>query len=570
MQSESDVQLLGRYAQQGSEEAFAQIINRHADFVYSAALRQVTSPDLAGEIAQKVFLDLARKAGALAQKLRPEASLAGWLYRSTRFAALGFRREEQRREAREKQAMNELRPFPPETETALDWEGLRPWLDEAMSSLSDADRDALLLRFFKNQDFRAVGVSLGISDDAAQKRVSRALEKLRDLLARRGVTTSLGALSVALSTNAVQSAPLGLATAISTAIAASAATVPTTIVAVTKAFAMTTLQKAIIGAALAAAIGTGIHQARRASQLGHRLQELERQQAALSDQIDVLTRDRERALGQAASAREEIQTLRRGSAQSSRSAPSDATEEAVNSWLKRINLLKQRLQQTPQANTPELRFLKDLDWVEVASNTKLESEVDYRKALAELRRRAGGYFVEQLHGALGSYLKDSNGQWPQNISQLESYFTPSVDRAVWERWEIVPTSAFPGREFASQQVITEKSAVDPEFDSRHTIDGVGSGAVGPYYPYGHEEQVSDETKERQALKAALDPAISAFKLANGGKEPSTPADLQPYLTSPEQEAALQRVLAMMNQAQTVKYGANFRDSTVQPPAQDNH
>ncbi len=89
---------------------------------------------------------------------------------------------------------------------------------------------------------------------------------------------------------------------------------------------------------------------------------------------------------------------------------------------------------------------------------------------------------------------------------------------------------------------------------------MASGAVGPYQPYGTPDGLAEEA----ALKATLDPALNAYKSANGGKEPSNPTDLQPYLTTHDQQAALEQVIALMNQAQTVKYGANFRDSTVQP------
>ena len=100
----------------------------------------------------------------------------------------------------------------PLPETAPDWDRVRPVLDEAMADLSDEDREALLLRFFRNHDFRAIGLSLGVSDDAAQKRVSRALERLRAEFDRRGVTTTAVALSTALGAHAVTVAPVGLAT----------------------------------------------------------------------------------------------------------------------------------------------------------------------------------------------------------------------------------------------------------------------------------------------------------------------------------------------------------------------
>lgn len=151
--------------------------------------------------------------------------------------------------------MEYLEPEDPASEVALNWERFRPLLDEAMSTLGEDDRDALLHRFFKNQDFRTVGVALGISDDAAQKRVSRAVEKLRGLLARRGITTTASALSAAISVNAVQPAPAGLAAAISTAATLAGTTLATTAAATaTKAIAMTTLQKTLITIIVAAGV----------------------------------------------------------------------------------------------------------------------------------------------------------------------------------------------------------------------------------------------------------------------------------------------------------------------------
>ena len=282
MQDMSDAQLLRGYARQRSEAAFTEIVARHADLVYSAAIRQVDSPDLARDVAQSVFINLARKAQSLADKLSPDASLVGWLYRSTRFAALNIMRGDQRRQAKERKAMDYLQIVNPASEAALDWDRVRPLLDEAMSGLDEDDRDALLLRFFKHQDFRAVGLALGVSDDAAQKRVARALDKLRDLLSRKGITTTAAALSGAISANAVQTAPVGLVAALSSA-AIAATTVPPTSIAATKFIAMTTMQKTIIGAALVAAIGTGIHEARRASRLSDQLQSLQQQQAPLAE-----------------------------------------------------------------------------------------------------------------------------------------------------------------------------------------------------------------------------------------------------------------------------------------------
>ena len=198
MQEKTDAQLLRDYAEHRNEAAFRELVNRHADVVYASALRQVSSPDLAQDIAQSVFTDLARKAQPLAITLTGDTSLLGWLFRSTRFLALNQLRDDRRRQARERHAMQH---FDPASETAPEWERVQPVLDEAMADLSDEDRDALLLRFFKNRDFHAIGAALGVSDDAAQKRVSRALERLRTQLTSRGVTTTAVALSTVLATD---------------------------------------------------------------------------------------------------------------------------------------------------------------------------------------------------------------------------------------------------------------------------------------------------------------------------------------------------------------------------------
>jgi len=204
MQHRTDAQLLREYAENGSEAAFAELVARHAGMVYAAALRQVESPDTARDVAQSVFTDLARKAAGVSR----EVVVTGWLFRSTRFAALAVLRTERRRQSRERQAMDMLELS---SGSALDWEHLRPTLDEAINALGDRDRDAILLRFFERRDLDSVGTALGITEDAAQKCVSRALEKLRLFFAQRGVVLPASALGTILGTNAMQAAPIGFA-----------------------------------------------------------------------------------------------------------------------------------------------------------------------------------------------------------------------------------------------------------------------------------------------------------------------------------------------------------------------
>jgi RNA polymerase sigma factor (sigma-70 family) len=200
-----DATLLRRYAEVRSESDFAELVRRHLNLVYSAALRQVNGDThLAQDVTQLVFTDLARKAPQLAN----HRVLAGWLFISTRFAATKLVRGEQRRRSREQEAelMQESDPT-----AALDWDRVRPVLDEALAELNEQDREAIVLRYLGGCDFAQVGAKLALSDNAARMRVDRAVDKLRGLLARRGVTSTAAALSLVLANQAVVAAPAGLA-----------------------------------------------------------------------------------------------------------------------------------------------------------------------------------------------------------------------------------------------------------------------------------------------------------------------------------------------------------------------
>jgi RNA polymerase sigma factor (sigma-70 family) len=212
----SDLDLLRQFARENSQDAFTEIVRRHLDLVYSAALRQVRSPQLAEEIAQSVFADLARDAG----KLKPDTILTAWLYSVTRRTAIDAIRKESRRQLREQIAveMNDINA------TANNWTQIEPMLDDAMAALDETDRSAILLRYFENKSLREVGQTLGTSDDAAQKRVSRAVERLKEFFSKRNVMTGASGLAVLISANAVQSAPIGLALTITNASLAAAGT----------------------------------------------------------------------------------------------------------------------------------------------------------------------------------------------------------------------------------------------------------------------------------------------------------------------------------------------------------
>jgi RNA polymerase sigma factor (sigma-70 family) len=252
----TDQQLLRDYAEHRAEAAFAELVRRHVDLVYSAAVRMVHDGHLAEDVTQGVFVALAQNA----LRLRNRCALPGWLHHTTQHLAANAVRAEVRRRVREQEAvtMNELLA----TESNPTWDLLAPYLDAALGELSESDRDAVLLRYFENKSLREVGQALGTSDDAAQKRVSRAVERMRQFFARRGVTVGASGLVVLISANAVQAAPVGLAVSISTAATMAGTTMVSAATATaTKAIAITTLKKAIVGVALATALGTGIYQA---------------------------------------------------------------------------------------------------------------------------------------------------------------------------------------------------------------------------------------------------------------------------------------------------------------------
>ena len=200
-------ELLRRYVAERSEPAFAELVRRHVDLVYSAALRQVAGEvPTAQDVTQAVFSDLARQA----PRLTRHSSLTGWLYTSTRYLAAKARRTEQRRRAREQEAyaMNQLLQSP---ETDPVWTELGPILDDAMHELGAVDREAVLLRYFESRPLAEIGTRLGLSENAARMRVDRALDKLRAALAKRGVTSTATALAAVLTERAVGAAPAGLA-----------------------------------------------------------------------------------------------------------------------------------------------------------------------------------------------------------------------------------------------------------------------------------------------------------------------------------------------------------------------
>jgi len=202
-----DWELLQAYAKLRSESAFTELVQRHLNWVHSAALRQVGDPHLAQDVAQTVFILLARKAG----NLRRGTILAGWLFRTTHFVAASALRSERRRRAREEAASAMMPTTTMPDENEILWNQLAPHLDQAVAALSSADHCAILLRFYEKKSLREVGQQLGLTEEAAKKRVTRAVDKMRKFLARRGVALGGAGLVTLLAVQTVQAAPQAFA-----------------------------------------------------------------------------------------------------------------------------------------------------------------------------------------------------------------------------------------------------------------------------------------------------------------------------------------------------------------------
>lgn len=212
-----DSVLLKEYVERGSEEAFATLVTRHVDKVYSIALRHTRNPHQAEEITQAVFVILVKKSN----RLNKRVILAGWLCRTARLSAVTFVRSEIRRTRREQEA--QMQALSNEGESEI-WPRIAPLLDRAMAGLSAADHDAVTLRFFDGKSMKEVGAALGASEDAAKMRVSRAVEKMRLFFTRRGIVCPAAAMTAAISANCVQAAPAVLAKSATAAAVANAAT----------------------------------------------------------------------------------------------------------------------------------------------------------------------------------------------------------------------------------------------------------------------------------------------------------------------------------------------------------
>jgi hypothetical protein len=313
---------------------------------------------------------------------------------------------------------------------------------------------------------------------------------------------------------------------------------------------MTTLQKALTTATLAAAIGIGIYEARQASTSRTQVQALQQQQTPLAERVNQLIRDREDAARKLAVLQQENDRLRRDTAELPRlrgevarlraegqelarlaatdtNAANNPTESEMKSWLARVNQLKQHLEQTPSQKIPELQFVTDQDWLDAAKGG-LNTEADYRKALSTLRGIGERKFIStMLQPALKRYLEANGQNLPADLSQFQTYFKSPVDDAVLQRWHIAPAETVKALQMGGDMIITQKVPVDDVYDTRF---GIGPNG------WGSTDFLSSLTRD------AMTAVNKAFQAANNGQWPTDVSQLLPYAVTPEQQAAVQKLI----------------------------
>lgn len=571
----SDQQLLRDYAASGSETAFAELVTRYVDLVYSAALRMMPDADLAKDVTQGVFMALA----ANAPRLVNHPVLSGWVYRAAQNIAAQTVRTDVRRRAREQEAaaINEM--LSAESDPA--WKLIAPHLENALGELNEADRDAVLLRYFEKKSAREMADILGIGEGAAQKRVNRAVERLRELLGKRGVSVGAAGFVTVLSGNAVQAAPAGLTAAISAPVFPAVVSAAPAIAA-GKITIMTTVQKIAMAAAYVLLAGAAVYEARQAALLRQQNREIQQRQLTLSAQMQQMQIERDDAtnrlamMARSATTKPDAETAELLKLRGQVGQLRDKLEGLPAA---QVAALKQKLAQMPGEGIPELALLKEKDWEKIAWNADFTTDDGTRVALSEARNKAVDVFFNLARPAIKAYLAVNNNILPSDLLPLAPYFDVPGTDAMLERYSFLQSGELSTN--LSGPLVTESAgAVDPLYDSQSQMSMSGASgsmwnnvqfAVGQAVsafsrdnsgqPPTDSSQITSYLKEpiepaalqkyfsqvdfaanlSQADAATLAPAISAYGAANDGKFPESSSDLLPYLSTPAEQAVLQKL-----------------------------
>jgi RNA polymerase sigma factor (sigma-70 family) len=417
--SEDIPALLCEFTRNGCESAYAELVRRHINLVYSTALRRCHGDTaLAEDVTQQVFLDLAKKA----KTLSPDTVLAGWLHCHTSFVAANYLRSEQRRKQREQVFMEACHDNAP-----VDWSAVAPLLEEAIDELTPRDRDAVVLRFLDQQPYAQIGTALGISEDAARMRVDRALDRLRGLLARRGARSTVAALALALGQQATISAPAGLAASVA-AHAISGASVTTMLAAAgsatTTGLMSTKLFVSAAGLIAAGAVTTAILQASAR-------QDAEGQLRVLQNELAAMTQDLQSAQANAAATEADAEQWRAARAEIAELRDKSANLQELQEELERLQLANLELQ---QALENALRPKEGESPEEISRQHK--EQITHALGTARM------IYLKDWMAALRDYAEEEGGGViPSSLAEAEKYFptnrTPTTVPFDRDRFEIV-------------------------------------------------------------------------------------------------------------------------------------
>ena len=261
----TDSDLLKAYAAKGSEEALGDLVQRYTPMVYSTCLRRLGSSAEAEDATQATFIALSQKA----RSIRRPSALGAWLHRMAEWSAGSILREAARRRRREAEVAKMKRDA--SDEPGPKWSEVRPVLDLAIESLPARYREVVISRYLVGKSEAQVAREMGLGRSTVSMRLSRALEKLRAKLTRKGVTVGGASLAAVLVSNAVEAAPVQLAStvaAVCTGKAAASGTVAVVAEGAMRALMIAKLKvaAAVVAVTLAAGAGTGIVVARAAEQ----------------------------------------------------------------------------------------------------------------------------------------------------------------------------------------------------------------------------------------------------------------------------------------------------------------
>lgn len=536
----TDLEYLQAYVRTGSNHAFAALVSRHLGWVYGAAFRQTRSTALAEEIAHLVFLDLARHAG----KLHAGTQLNSWLCVVTRRVAVDAIRRESRRAQRERIAVDLAAMNADDHE----WSRAEPLIDEALASLDERDRRAVLLRFFEQRSLGEIGAALGISDDAAQKRLGRALERLRDFLRRRGVTTTVAALGAGLTASAQISAPAGLATTIATT--APLAATSTAAGGWLSWTTMTLGKKLLVGSTAALVAGGFIVQgtllAERGDEIARLKTALERRDAQPQYTEETVRAERIAHVSADSPVRANADAgSEAATSNATPGAPPPATEKSLDLLAQlalRVTQLRERFESQPGQRIPELARLTDEDWIAVALERELKSDAEIRRSMSELRRRAKSAVFESIREAFQAEVTANQGEVPETLDGVRARLTDDVARAALERYEIVKRGNILTLDPKEDILLREKpsTVADAELDPTITM---------AWRRTSMSRAAFEPRRSRTPLAQAAGDARQAYTLANGGQAPKDPSELLPYFRTAADEAAFKEQLKQPRRAQ---------------------